>query len=209
MAYGIEGYNAQGSKVFDGGNPIAILSDDSVSVTVRGGSPWISNMYEVPIRPGSFPCFQMLSTYNEVKMVKRSLTGFNYNFRTHEVVGLIGFNDSNMGARTFRYITISDRIPKGSGGYGLELWNEAGVKTYRYDEKVLKVDNIVNLKDEETFNVPNGSWVAPMFCNDRSNEHVIYPPRISRTTGTTWKANLASGATDPNRYNSTWLVFSM
>ena len=209
MPYGIEGYNAQGSKIFDNGNPLAILSDTVESVNVRGGSSWLANMYEIPIKTGSFPCFQLLGTYNEIRTVKRSTTGYNYNFRTHEVVGLVKINNANLGARTFRYVTISDRLTKGTGGYGLEIWNEAGQKTYRFDEKVLKVDNIVNLNDTDTVNIPNGSWVAPLFCNDRSNEHQVYPPCIYRTTGTTWKAGIVGGTDVSTRYNSTWLVFTL
>ena len=209
MAYGINGFNAQGSKVFDDGNPLAILSDTVESVNVRGGSNWLREYYEFPIKASSFPCFQVFSTYNEIRTVKRSQTGFNYNFRTHEAVGLVKLNDSDLGARTVRYVTISDRVPKNSGGYGLEIWDASGTKTYRYDEKVLKVDQIVNLNDTDTFNIPNNSWVAPLFCNDRSNEHVVYPPCIYRTTGTTWKAGIIGDADVSSRYNSTWLVFQI
>ena len=209
MPYGIESYNYTGAKVLDGSSQIVLLSDEISTETVRGGSSWLKNFYEPAIKQGSFFAFQLLPTYNNIAMVKRSKTGYNYNFRTVETTGLVRFNDTNLGSKNFRYITISDKTPKGTGGYGMEIWNEAGSKIYRFDDKVLKIDSIFSLNELDTVTLPNNCWLCPLMVQDSSNEVVVMPPELLRISGNTWRAEVANVNEDPSRFHSLWLRFTI
>lgn len=179
MPYGLRTYNSRGSVVFDTERPVACIAD-STTINARGRSNYLNNTYwcsQAFNEKYSYFGFELDSGIRQVAFNSGQMTD---NTNTTTFAGAQYNWESDIGPRPFDAIDLSSRIPKNTGGYGLELRNELGQVFYRYDEKVLKVEPAVFCKYKNFFTLPGNCWVIPIWCDDNSGTSRISRPLIER-----------------------------
>ena len=183
MPYGLRTYNSRGSVVFDTERPVACIAS-STTINAQGSSTYKNNTYWC--RPAfnsrySYFGFELDSGIRQVSFNAAQMTS---NVNTNMFSGAQYNWESNIGPRPFDAIDLSSRIPKNTGGYGLELRNELGQVFYRFDEKVLKVEPAVYCRYKNFFTLPGNCWVMPIYCYDSSSSYLIGRPTIERQGNT-------------------------
>ena len=195
MSYGIKTVNSKGITIIDTERPVLALSPTSEYVEATDSSTWADGMYFPPPKGGQFPAVFVGTGINQIKLGKLEGIG-DYGGATYSRPGWFGLNgNTDMGTREFKYVVINDKNPKGSGGYGLEIYDSTGTKIYRFSDQVLSVSDVIVGIRNQTVTFPNNVWLCPLVIWDGSAPGYIFKPLLDRVgTSNTWDVELEQGS---------------
>lgn len=203
MAYGIQVRNNRGSIIVDQETPVVCVGG-SFTNNLSGGSRPTFDLFN-RLEGNPYSAFQVASHFNRV-----DIYGTYLGFGSNSFPFRVQINDGNTGNLPFDAINLSKYLPKSTGGYGLEVRDETGKVIYRYDDRILAVNQVIFAKQDDEIVIPNGHWFCPVLVNDKSNDRFPFNPFISRVGNTTtWKVDrINKGTIAPQPWSFAALIYN-
>ena len=199
MPFGASFKNDQNTNVI-GENIIPVMVSSLTNVVdCQSDESW--KFYQPPRVDGHIPSFTMTSNIKQF-YIHGDVGNDGSNYSVYSAERFVFDDNSDIGNLTFSYTALGDVVSYPSGGYGLEVRNDAGQVTFNSNSLLLSPDNIVSLNSGDTVTIANGKTVCPLawyFYPSFQSAPVI--GRIirsgstttftaSRTSGTGWCCSL-------------------